>query len=697
MKTIGVNPWGTWTEGFDWWTVNNWNSVSTQVSKSGGNFIGIHSYAEYLGNAEPTVWLGFEDDVVEGRVIKGYNSSYTTTLKGNGAYLPIPTSDYTGGAKYLFPSDCCCGVNGVSSDNDNDDDDDDDDDDDNDEGKKFGVPEGQCPVPKSTPHSTNFLNSVGSLLKSAFTYAHSISQLTTAIGSEVSLSDRAPPDFNFTKENAKEVYLGTFTRLKDLLGSHLSYYWFWTPESWAWEHYDYDFQDVADGLKDVVSGVGMYDETGGEEQWGFKLATCGWTLGALPPGCSDPWDEGDGQDSPDSDGQDSPDRYRCSTGKFFDDNVLSPSLAAMGSLTQSLGRNMTDDLGFGYVKSSGKGRDGWIMPWLESDDALGWNEIWVSRTVNTVRNASRLGADGVIGLHWRTKEVGPQYEAMLAAAWDPKMTPGKFWDEWGERNFGGRHGKEIARDVFRRVDGDKRLNSDGNPGVDGGEMPIFTNCCPGHVEIWEGQEIDCENLDREFRHLDLLEGFRNKVEKDSVEGDNLEYWINTFSYHKKGAESVCLLKSYRETQHTITSSPHLSNYSKAALQKEKLLPIRAQQVSKFDSLMADLLQTTRDIGGLGTVHNMQSATLRKILIEPDQELLSWNDYLPRGEKISPSDLPRPKAEYRGRRPIVFPLDPRNVFEITEGFSVTVGVLYGRGGGGDGDDDDDDDDDDDNDD
>ena len=44
----GANTWGTWTEGFDWWTVDNWRGFITQLSKMKMNFIGMHS--------PPTQW-----------------------------------------------------------------------------------------------------------------------------------------------------------------------------------------------------------------------------------------------------------------------------------------------------------------------------------------------------------------------------------------------------------------------------------------------------------------------------------------------------------------------------------------------------------------------------------------------------------------------------------------------------------------
>jgi len=146
-----------------------------------------------------------------------------------------------------------------------------------------------------------------------------------------------------------------------------------------------------------------------------------------------------------------------------------------------------------------------------------------------------------------------------------------------------------------------------------------------------------------------------------------------FTYQKRGAESACLLKEYMERRDAITSDDSLSNYTKAKLQKEELIPIRATQISKFEDLMTSVLQTTSNIGGLGAIHNMQAASLNNIIFEPDELLMSWNEYLPDEEKIIEGDLVKPTSVYIGESRFVC-LDLRTVIESGEQFSVTVGFL-----------------------
>jgi len=86
---------------------NDYKAVFTQLSKMRMNFLGIHCYPEGIPYAEPTVWIGLEDDFdKDGNVKFGYPSVYyNTAWKANwGPILPKKTGDYSFGASILFKS-----------------------------------------------------------------------------------------------------------------------------------------------------------------------------------------------------------------------------------------------------------------------------------------------------------------------------------------------------------------------------------------------------------------------------------------------------------------------------------------------------------------------------------------------------------------------------------------------------------------
>ena len=52
-----------------------------------------------------------------------------------------------------------------------------------------------------------------------------------------------------------------------------------------------------------------------------------------------------------------------------------------------------------------------------SDNGLHAAEWWVKRTLDYGRNATRLGADGLIGIHWRTLAHAPEFSSLAIFPW----------------------------------------------------------------------------------------------------------------------------------------------------------------------------------------------------------------------------------------------------------------------------------------
>ena len=64
-----------------------------------------------------------------------------------------------------------------------------------------------------------------------------------------------------------------------------------------------------------------------------------------------------------------------------------------------------------------KGRPTWAIPWLEDDPALTAPQLWAARLRRDAADARRYGASGLIGLHWRTRAIGPNVAALAQAGW----------------------------------------------------------------------------------------------------------------------------------------------------------------------------------------------------------------------------------------------------------------------------------------
>ena len=59
----GIQPFHDFPEGPDWWNLDDYKAVFSQLPKLRMNFFGLHTYPEGHPNAEPTVWIGLPQDV----------------------------------------------------------------------------------------------------------------------------------------------------------------------------------------------------------------------------------------------------------------------------------------------------------------------------------------------------------------------------------------------------------------------------------------------------------------------------------------------------------------------------------------------------------------------------------------------------------------------------------------------------------
>ena len=150
----GIQPFHDFPEGPDWWTVENYKAVLSQLPKLRMNFFGLHTYPEKGPNAEPTVWIGQPGEFAEdGRVAASYPSSYQNTLRGNWGYEAKKTGDFHFGASLLFERD------------------------------DFGndVMEGLCPEPKTPQDSNEVFDRAAAVFRSGFTLARKLG-VKTCVG-----------------------------------------------------------------------------------------------------------------------------------------------------------------------------------------------------------------------------------------------------------------------------------------------------------------------------------------------------------------------------------------------------------------------------------------------------------------------------------------------------------------------------------
>ena len=359
----GILPFHDFAQGPDLWEADDYKAVLAQMVKLRMNFIGLHTYSECGWGSEPTVWIGMPEDVGrEGRPKFSYASYYVNTERTTGGQKAGRTGKFGYGASGLFESD----VWGPS------------------------VMRGLMPHGKTVEEKNEVFARTGKLLHEAFTYAHRFG-VKTCVGTEIPLTHPSrllPHELRARlKEQGQSVqdpaihkalYRGTFLRAMQTYP--LDYYWLWTPEGWRLPQSDTEVQQTQD---DLLLAVEAAKEVGAP----FTLATAGWALGPLK------------------------DRT------MFD--RLLPKTMPFSALNLELGSVPVDE-GFARLK----GRPGWAIPWMEDDLAISSPELWVGRIRRDAYDAARYGCDGLIGIHWRTEEVGPMVAALAQAQWNvPQPQP----------------------------------------------------------------------------------------------------------------------------------------------------------------------------------------------------------------------------------------------------------------------------------
>lgn len=238
---------------------------------------------------------------------------------------------------------------------------------------------GHCPQPSEPAAANEVFSKTASMLQTAFQEARALG-IKTCVGTETPLivpklvqerlraAGRDPSD----RAVVRDLYEGMFRRVQSAYAP--DYYWFWTPEGWTWE--GTRNEQVRATLHDLEDAIEAHRKL----HPNFRLATCGWVLG--------------------------PQQDRA----LFD-KVL-PKDIAVSCINREVGRTPVDR---GFIEVRGRGK--WAIPWMEDDPALTSPQLWVGRMRRDAADAYRYGCDGLMGIHWRTRVLGPNVLALARAAW----------------------------------------------------------------------------------------------------------------------------------------------------------------------------------------------------------------------------------------------------------------------------------------
>lgn len=612
FKTRGVQPFHDFPEGPDWWDADAYKAVLAQLPKLRMNFFGLHTYPEGSVGPEPTVWIGPPDEIgADGQVLASYPSRHFLASNVTGAWGYQPRR--TG--QYAFGAaqmfDC------------------------DDYGPAYM--RDVSPWTEMTQEQSNALfNRFAALLKDTFGFARQMG-VKTCVGTETPLvipqlvrqrlekADKPATD----PATAQLVYEGIFRRI--MAAYPIDYYWLWTPEGWTWEAVKQEQIDAT--LADFQAAQRAAEAVAAP----FQLATCGWVLG--PP--QEP--------------------------SLFD-GVL-PESWPLSCINRNVGHDPVEP-GFAAVT----GRSQWAIPWLEDDPALIIPQLWVGRMRKDAADALRYGCDGLLGIHWRTRILGPNVSALAQAAWsqEPWKTPAvdadpptlagsfeqrrvdipawriaacdDFYQDWAAAEFGARAGERIAP-VFARIDCRLPRPSDWVNGPGG----IVPDARPWSV------------VSREYAFVDELTKLRPLI-RGAGHLERFDYWLANVKYLRALGMLSC---TWAELNAAVESMQNAQSGRKEIAQR-KVIPLRVRLIRELTSAQQFLLNTVTTRGEMGTVANWQQHVL-PLLLEPSEKAIAEATGGPlTGKAVLPGEYP---GEPRVFVPVV-----RSSLAVGEPLQLEVVVL-----------------------
>jgi hypothetical protein len=553
----GIQPFHDFPEGPDWWNRDDYLAYIAQLPKLRMNFLGLHTYPEGREGAEPAVWIGEPRDVdPRGKVGFSYPAQWANTMR----------KDSLWGYGPMNTSDFSSGA-GLLFDED-----------------PFGpeVTKGLLPVTGKPSQSNRIFNNTGEMLQEAFAEARALG-VKTCIGTETPLTiprlvqDRLKAEGKDPADIAvvRELYEGMFQRLARL--SPVDYYWLWTPEPWTWGGNKPAQLDAV--ARDIQAALAALNAIGKP----FTLATSGWVLG--------------------------PQNDRAALDKLL------PKDLPMSCINRMVG-HAPDEPGFANVT----GRPKWVIPWLENDPDIVAPQPWAGRMRYDAADALRLGCTGLIGIHWRTKILAPNFAALAAAAWDQSWTPPSFdstpippgsaVDDPFANGKGSDHPKrgrsmpvrDFYIDFARASFGSEVAEPAGEilARIDGSNLPEPAGWMkgPGAIKI---EKAPWSEVRSRYVFVDELSALRANV-RGKGNLARFDYWLNTYRYMSALAEAGSTRGELDQAMAQLAAE-------KDAVRRKELagraLWVRIRLARVWERMIARQVAAADTPGELGTLSNLE--------------------------------------------------------------------------------------------
>ena len=606
----GIQPFHDFPEGPDWWNTNDYKAIISQLPKMKMNFIGFHTYPyrAHFDGGGPKA---------EPLVWIGKEDEFNGdgTVKVAYPALHFATNDSTWGYFPVKTSEFKFGASQIF------------------ETDTYGTDymKNVSAWPHQEAENRHIFNASGKMFNEAFAQAKSLG-VKVCIGTETPLiiPKEVRERHNIkaeTDEQVKELYRGIFSRIQKTYP--IDYYWLWTPEGWTWQ--GAMDADVAKTEKDMKLAHEVLNEMGNP----FQLATCGWVLG--PP----------------------KDRTQF-------DRVL-PKDMPFSCINRGVGYTPVEK-GFQAINDRPK----WSIPWMEDDPDLIGTQLWVGRLRKDALDSYRYGCNGLIGIHWRTRDLSPNISALAKAAWmanqwdslpeavNRDLPTIDFYTDWSKSEFGfynkslvdllvwlDSHGKE-QKEGYK---GDATLNV--TDWIDG----------PGGLMANKTIEDLTERIDR-YKFIPQMEAILPTVAGAGCH-ERFDYWLTNLKYNKSLVETALALKKLRLSVEEIKKEKDQAK--KQQMANGTALPLRLDLMKKWKQTTELLLAKVSTTGEMGMIANLEMHNGQH-----SQNLMGQDKFLQElGVKLPEEAFPG--KEYTGKTRVIVPTD-ESILMKGKDFYLRVRVL-----------------------
>lgn len=316
---------------------------------------------------------------------------------------------------------------------------------------------------------------------------------------------------------------------------------------------------------------------------------------------------------------------------------------------------VSPDVSEAYGKLS-KGREYWPIPWFEFDGDQWHPQPNADNWLNACRDALRKGSQGILGIHWRTRDVEESHAVMSQFAWDPSLTLDRFYADYAAKCFGEDYVAAMAEILMEWQSLGYRL-------VGGSGQ---TEC--GHFG-W-GSPTDPAKIERLEKTLARLRDIHEQMIARpgySRQAERVAYMINTAEWalgyertskqlRPEGEVYQLLMKARQARQDGDKDGA--SRLAGEALRKLETCDF----VSALDAC-ARKVTNKGELGVLATVNTKAWASYRAV-----QRELETDCGLQTADGI-PSD--NNDAESRTRTPLMSPINPNTVWTAGEPMPIKI--------------------------